>query len=398
MKKIYIKLFNLYFAAQNKKFLLLLIVYNASFFLNIIRKKNLKRENDLSKGKKYMSQCFDGILLNNNKTFSLNPKISTVIPVYNCQNTIKASVRSIQNQDMPDIEIILVNDNSEDNTSKIIQELLEEDPRIKILNNEKRMATLYSRNIGILYSRGKYVLNLDNDDLFMNANLFDIIYNEAEKGNFDLVGFGAVESHSYNSSIFNMKEAMFHDHIDGLTIYQPELTYFAISKNNRYYLNDVHVWGRLTNSVIYKDSINNFGKNAIGEKRNSCFVTWAEDSAMSMVIYRYSKSYKFIKKYGIFHYLSNITSSFTSKEDLKKYGELFFIDTVFDFSLDHFKGKKYSVIMLYEMIIKKLNNLYSGKNVKYLKSILKKMLECQYISITDKKKIRKYIDKINLYY
>ena len=99
----------------------------------------------------YIKKCFNGELLNNNsKILSSNTKISTIIPVYNCKKTIKASVRSIQNQNMSDIEIILVNDNSNDNTSLIIQKLAEEDKRIKILNNKKNMATLYSRNIGIL--------------------------------------------------------------------------------------------------------------------------------------------------------------------------------------------------------------------------------------------------------
>ena len=74
--------------------------------------------------------------MNNNKNFSFyeKPKISVVIPVYNCKNTIKAAVRSIQNQNMADIEIFLVNDLSNDITPKIIQELSEEDPRIKIIN------------------------------------------------------------------------------------------------------------------------------------------------------------------------------------------------------------------------------------------------------------------------
>ena len=80
---------------------------------------------------------------NNTKKFFHNHKISAVIPAYNCQNTIKVALSSIQNQNMPDIEIILVNDNSEDNTSKIIQELREEGPRIKMINNEKTKANLY---------------------------------------------------------------------------------------------------------------------------------------------------------------------------------------------------------------------------------------------------------------
>ncbi len=87
--------------------------------------------------KKYIQKCFEGTLLNNNsKIFSSKPKISAIIPAYNCENTIKAAVRSIQNQNMSEIEIVLVNDNSKDNTFKIIQELSEEDPRIKILNTK----------------------------------------------------------------------------------------------------------------------------------------------------------------------------------------------------------------------------------------------------------------------
>jgi len=58
------------------------------------------------------------IFINNIKTFSSNTKISVIIPVFNCQNTIKAAVRSIQNQNMADVEIILVNDYSKDNILK----------------------------------------------------------------------------------------------------------------------------------------------------------------------------------------------------------------------------------------------------------------------------------------
>lgn len=58
-----------------------------------------------------------------------------------------------------------MNDNSNDNTSLIINELAKEDKRIKILNNRKNMGTLYSRNIGVLISKSKYIMNLDNDDL-----------------------------------------------------------------------------------------------------------------------------------------------------------------------------------------------------------------------------------------
>ena len=365
------------------------------FFSSLSRSKTITRARALKRGKKYMKQCFEGKLLNNNsKTFSLNPKISAVIPVYNCEKTIKAAVRSIQNQNMADIEIILVNDNSQDNTSMIITELSKEDKRIKILSNEKNMATLYSRNIGILNSEGKYIMNLDNDDLFLDSDVFDTVYNEAEKGNYDIIGCGAVDCKTYNPLLTQIEEGLFHDHKDGLTVFQPDLTYFAITVNGEFEQNDLHVWGRLTKTELYKEAIDNFGLNAIGEKRNLSFLTWAEDSAMSMALFRYAKSYKFIKKYGIFHYLAQTTASHTSADSLMKYGYLFFIDTVFDFSHDNIKGKKFSVIMIDDVFEKFEKDKYNEKNLKYLKAILIKMLQCQYISTDDKKKLQKDFESL----
>ena len=346
--------------------------------------KIIEKKDELIQGIKYMEKCFEEKEVKIHQAiFYKNPKISCVIPAYNCQNVIKAVIRSIQYQTMQDIEIILVNDNSNDNTSLVIKELAKVDSRIKVLNNEKTMATLYSRNIGILLSKGKYILNLDNDDLFFNDNLFDIIYNEAERGNLDLVGFAAIESSTYNPTKSGLRISGYHIHKDGLMVFQPELTYFTILGK------DHHVWGRLTNGKIYKKAINNFGKNALGEKRNLCFVTWGEDSAISVVIHRYASSYKFIKIFGIFHHMAKTSSSETTKKYLKKYGDLFYLDTLFDFSHETIKGKKYVIRLAKSLIFRKIKHLYNEKNVRFLKSILQKIIDCKFISSKTKIEIKK---------
>ena len=98
-----------------------------------------------------MEICKAGALINN-KTFTeiSNPKISVLIPTFNSEKTIKSTLRSIQNQNMTDIEIIIVNDFSTDNSIKIIEEIQKEDPRIKIIHNYRKMGSLYSRSIGAL--------------------------------------------------------------------------------------------------------------------------------------------------------------------------------------------------------------------------------------------------------
>ena len=67
----------------------------------------------------------------------INPRISSIIPLYNCENTILRAIRSIQNQNIEDIEIILINDFSKDKILMMINQLQKEDPRIIIINDKK---------------------------------------------------------------------------------------------------------------------------------------------------------------------------------------------------------------------------------------------------------------------
>ena len=97
-----------------------------------------------------------------------------VIPVYDAGDKISKSVISAQNQNVANIEIILVNDASNNETYNIIKKLEKEDPRILLINNKKNMGTLYSRCIGALKSNGKYIFPLDNDDLFFDEDVLDV--------------------------------------------------------------------------------------------------------------------------------------------------------------------------------------------------------------------------------
>ena len=135
----------------------------------------------LRKGKNYLNKCLEAINFNRKLNIkSLVPKISVVIPVFNCEGSIKSSITSIQNQRLEEIEIILVNDFSKDNSKFVIESMQKEDPRIVIINNNENKGTLYSRNIGAIYASGKYILCLDNDDMFLNDNIILKLYNLEE--------------------------------------------------------------------------------------------------------------------------------------------------------------------------------------------------------------------------
>ena len=96
-------------------------------------------------------------------------------------------MRSVQNQNFSNIKIIIVDDGSMDNSIKIIKELMKEDDWIKLISNFENRGTLYSKRRGILNAKGKYVMTLDHDDLYVKNNVFSILFNEAEKYNVDVL-------------------------------------------------------------------------------------------------------------------------------------------------------------------------------------------------------------------
>ena len=86
-----------------------------------------------------------------------HPKISLVITLYNQEKYLKLFYTAIQIQELKDIEIIFVDDASNDNTSLIINKLMEKDKRIIYLKNNISKRTFYSRNKSILEAKGEYI-------------------------------------------------------------------------------------------------------------------------------------------------------------------------------------------------------------------------------------------------
>ena len=93
------------------------------------------------------------------------PKISIVIKVYNDGNYLNSSLISIQNQDLKDVEIIIVDDCSTDNSVNLIKEYIKIDSRIILIQNQENKGDLYSKTIGVLNSKGKYIMLLENKDM-----------------------------------------------------------------------------------------------------------------------------------------------------------------------------------------------------------------------------------------
>ena len=397
-------LFLIFFLNKNKKFLkILLLLFHLFLLLN--EKLNLllcdiKLKYKI-KGIKFLNRCLENSLKENikkNKKINKNnindikkiPKISVIIPIYNCEKSIKICIKSIQYQKINDYEIILINDYSNDNSFKIIKNLQQFDKRIKIINNLKNMGTLYSRSIGVLKSKGKYIFALDNDDVFLNDNILEKIVHIAEKKKYDIVEFKSFNIPNYSPKISQIKDGDFTHHPNNLILKQPQLGIFPISHNNRYYANDHFIWGKCIKSYIYKKAI-----HALGYKRFSLYNIWTEDISIVIIIFNIAESYIFLNTYGIFHIKSKNTTTNKISKNHRLISRIYLLDILIDFLKNNYKSKIY-VIYLARKIKKKNIELLNYKQKLFFSNVLIKIIKCKYITKKDKIQIKKIKSFINV--
>lgn len=108
-------------------------------------------------------------------------KVSVVVPLYNCGSFIHECLTSIINQDYDDIEILVINDSSTDNSLKIVQSIAKEHFNVRIINSPVNQGLCKTRNTGIIEASGEYIVCVDADDVIapyainhlMNAIQYD---------------------------------------------------------------------------------------------------------------------------------------------------------------------------------------------------------------------------------
>ena len=216
---------------------------------------------------------------------------------------IERAILSIINQSFQDFEIIIVNDNSKDNTEKIVKRLQYEDKRIKLIYHNITKGVYYSRVEAILFSKGKYVILMDPDDLFLNENLFQQLYNYNLKYNLDITEFTVFQQIEGKRNIFfptNHLESHYHNFSFNI-ITQPNLSelLFHVPTNNNYtYSICRNTWNKMIRRAIFLNM-----HKFIGLEYFFDFVITADDMAMNVIIYHLANNYSNIYLPG---YMYNI--------------------------------------------------------------------------------------------
>ena len=99
------------------------------------------------------------------------PLVSVIVPSYNSETHVLQTLQSVLSQTMRDLEVLAVDDASQDRTRSLIQALAERDPRVRVLVQPTNQGVALARNRGLAHARGRYVAYLDSDDLWMPEKL-----------------------------------------------------------------------------------------------------------------------------------------------------------------------------------------------------------------------------------
>lgn len=161
--------------------------------------------------------------------------ISVIVPIYNVEQYLERCIESIINQTYKNIEIILVDDGSQDNSGKIADELAEKDERITVYHKENGGLS-DARNVGIDNSNGEYLCFIDSDD-FIHSEFLEVLYEACEEFDCEISVCNLLKTkQDVIEDVKEQRQIQLYDKLDFLkNYYIPELHEMSVVACNKLY-------------------------------------------------------------------------------------------------------------------------------------------------------------------
>jgi glycosyltransferase involved in cell wall biosynthesis len=308
-----------------------------------------------------------------------NTKISIISPIYNRERFIFRFLTSIQFQDFSDIEIILVDDCSIDNSVKLIEDYKKKDERIILIKNKNNKGTFVARNIGVLYAKGKYVILPDPDDILLKS-IIRFCYNNAEKYNYEIIRFTRYYG---NEKIANAKYVQ---KLGNKPVYYPLLSTNIFYGYGELEMIDFNINDKFIKTQTYIKAL-----NCLNNFYFNMHIIFMEDQLMNYILLTIAKSFYFSKRIG-YYYLNNEMSITKNINKITKTRIKFifiYLKMVFEYS----KNTKYAKDMLnllFTHLNKQFNiennlaNLSSKEDLNFYNDIINLYLNCKFITNENK--------------
>ena len=266
-------------------------------------------------------------------------KVSVIVPVYNVEKYLDKCLKSLVNQTLKEIEIIVVNDGTKDKSQKIIDKYVKKYPKLVKSYIKENGGLSSARNYGLKYAKGEYIAFVDSDD-YVEEDMYEKLYNKAIEKDFDMV----VCNLKY---IYDTKDVNAYSNINKDILTKEEIKKSMI---NIY----PSAWNKLFNKRLFKNKV------LFKEK------VWYEDVEFLYRLYPYINSigtvddylYNYVQRKGaitstfderLFHYIDNFNGI------VKFYKEKKFFD-------EYQKELEYCYVRyLYATFIKQASNFKDKK-------------------------------------
>lgn len=205
------------------------------------------------------------------------PKVSVIIPFYNVEGYIEQCLNSVVNQTLKDIEILLVNDASDDKSVSIVNKFAQEDSRIRIINLPERKGQGYARNRAMEVALGEYIGFVDSDD-FVKPEMFEKLYNTAKLSNLDIAMCQAVEYDDVTGRYINSD----YYSLEPLSIFEDKI---FEPKDTKEYVLDINValWNKIYRNEYLKKTGEKFQEGYIYEDLPFFFGTYLPAKKIQIV-------------------------------------------------------------------------------------------------------------------
>lgn len=123
-------------------------------------------------------------------------KVSIIVPIYNASDYIERCVKSICAQSLKDIQVILIDDGSSDDSLKLCEQLKMNDERIEVYHHENRGASA-TRNTGLKYATAEWIMFVDSDD-WIEKNAVEVLYKHTRHDDSDVIIGMIVNNYSFS--------------------------------------------------------------------------------------------------------------------------------------------------------------------------------------------------------
>lgn len=236
------------------------------------------------------------------------PKVSVIVTVYLAEKYLDKCINSILNQTLTDIELILVNDGSPDNSGEICDRFARKDQRVKVIH-QSNQGNSAARNNGTALAKGDFITYVDCDD-WIELNTCEVAYREALEGHLDLVFWSSIKEYE-DQSVLSAgpfgHERVFQDE-EAIDLHR-RLTGPIKSELGKPHLIDsfISVWGKLYRSELIKENQISFvDTNEIG----------AADIFFSFQIFHHARKIKYLHLF-LSHYRKDNPNSMTKNHGSK---------------------------------------------------------------------------------